>query len=148
MASAEGSDVHARADARAGKRARRRFGVIGFGAIGDEIVRCLETRRETDALAGFLVRPQRISELARKGEGRFPIVSELDGLFALGDGHGHYVTPLSPLLLRSGFEVLRGIRGELRHPLFVVANGFLRHDEDRVRFFVPVPTSVRENLVW
>jgi aspartate dehydrogenase len=112
MASAEGSDVHVRAGARAGKRARRRFGVIGFGAIGDEIVRCLEARRETDALAGFLVRPQRISELARKGEGRFPIVSELDGLFALepdiiveAAGHGA-VRQFAPEVLARGYDLL------------------------------------------
>jgi predicted dehydrogenase len=62
---------------------KRRFGVIGFGAIGDEIVRCLEARGETDALVGFLVRPDRIAALASKSQGRFPVVSELDRLLAL-----------------------------------------------------------------
>ena len=112
MASAEGSDGHVRAGAPAGKRVRRRFGVIGFGAIGEEIVRCLEARSEVDALAGFLVRPRRMSELASKCEGRFPIVSELDGLLALepdiiveAAGHGA-VRQFAPEVLARGYDLL------------------------------------------
>jgi aspartate dehydrogenase len=90
----------------------KRFGVIGFGAIGDEIVRCLEARAETDTLVGFLVRPGRISELERKASGRFPVVGDLDRLLALNPdviveaaGHGA-VRQFGPEILRRGHDFL------------------------------------------
>jgi hypothetical protein len=35
-----------------------RIAVIGYGAVADEMVRCLEARGEIAALAGILVRPE------------------------------------------------------------------------------------------
>ncbi|HEY7244974.1 MAG TPA: aspartate dehydrogenase [Xanthobacteraceae bacterium] len=94
------------------KRANQRFGVIGFGAIGDEIVRCLDVRAETDALVGFLDLPERMPELKRKSAGRFPAVSELDGLLALGpdlvvEAAGHSaVKRFGAEILARGYDLL------------------------------------------
>jgi aspartate dehydrogenase len=60
-----------------------RIAVIGYGAIGDEIVRCLEARREINSLVGFLDLPERHAELEAKSEGRFPVVETLRDLFDL-----------------------------------------------------------------
>ena len=43
----------------------RRFGVIGYGAVGAEIVRCLEARGELSDLVGVLDLPDRLPEFGR-----------------------------------------------------------------------------------
>lgn len=53
-----------------------RFALIGFGAIAEEMVRCLEQSGELDALAGALVRRERPAE-------RFPLVRDIEALLAL-----------------------------------------------------------------
>jgi aspartate dehydrogenase len=60
-----------------------RVALIGYGAIADEIVRCLEARGEISSLAGILVRPEQRSRLAPKANGRFPVVEDLAALLAL-----------------------------------------------------------------
>lgn len=61
----------------------RRFGVIGYGAITDEVVRTLDERGEISALAGVLVRPTRLEAAKRQAAGRFPVVATLDELLEL-----------------------------------------------------------------
>jgi aspartate dehydrogenase len=109
------------------KRALQRFAVIGFGAIGDEIVRCLEARAETDTLVGFLDRPERIAELERKSAGRFPIVSELERLLALepdliveAAGHGA-VSRFGAQALARGFDLLIASTGALAEKKFAAS---------------------------
>jgi aspartate dehydrogenase len=60
----------------------QRLAVIGFGAVADEIIRCLEARGERDALAAILVRPQRRAEYQRKAAGRFAVVDCVAQLLA------------------------------------------------------------------
>jgi aspartate dehydrogenase len=60
-----------------------RFAILGFGAITEEMVRCLDERGETRALAAVLVRPARLSEAQSKAAGRFAVVDSLDALLAL-----------------------------------------------------------------
>jgi len=69
-----------------GSRGKPRFGVIGFGAITEEIVRVLEDCGALDRLAGVLVRPAREVEAARRAAGRFPIATTVDTLLALDPG--------------------------------------------------------------
>src|SRR5258708_7835553 len=60
-----------------------RIAVIGYGAITDEIVSCLEQRGELGALAGVLDLPERLDALRLKARGRFPVVGTLDALLGL-----------------------------------------------------------------
>jgi aspartate dehydrogenase len=60
----------------------QRLAVIGYGAVADEIIRCLEARGERDALAAILVRPQRRAEYERKAAGRFAVVDSVAQLLA------------------------------------------------------------------
>ena len=60
-----------------------RFAVIGYGAITEEMVQCLERSGKTQALLGVLVRPQRLAESRNKAAGRFAVVDSLESLLAL-----------------------------------------------------------------
>jgi aspartate dehydrogenase len=60
----------------------RRFAVLGFGAITEEIVRCLEGLGESEALLGVLVRPQRLAEARSKAAG-FAAVDSIEALLDL-----------------------------------------------------------------
>jgi aspartate dehydrogenase len=60
----------------------QRLAVVGYGAVADEIIRCLEARGERDALAAILVRPQRRAEHERKAAGRFAVVDSVAQLLA------------------------------------------------------------------
>jgi aspartate dehydrogenase len=55
-----------------------RFAVIGYGAIAEELLRCLEERGELERLAVVLVRPQRLEEARRRAAGRFEIVDRVE----------------------------------------------------------------------
>jgi aspartate dehydrogenase len=59
-----------------------RIGVIGYGAITDEIVRCLEICGELDRLIGVLDIPEKLPELAERASGRFPVFTALSDLLA------------------------------------------------------------------
>jgi aspartate dehydrogenase len=88
-------------------RPRARFGVIGYGAITEEIVRCLEARSEPEALAAVLVRPQRVAEARRRAGSRFRVVESIDALLAHAPGAiaecaGHAA------LVQFGRQVLEG----------------------------------------
>jgi aspartate dehydrogenase len=60
-----------------------RFAIIGFGAIADEMVRCLEEENDLANLVGVLVRPARVAEAQRRAAGRFAVVGSIDALLAL-----------------------------------------------------------------
>jgi aspartate dehydrogenase len=60
-----------------------RIALIGYGAIADEVVRSIEVRGEISALAGILVRPERLPQLRQKAAGRFAVVEGLPALLAL-----------------------------------------------------------------
>jgi aspartate dehydrogenase len=64
-------------------RQDRRFAVIGFGAITEEVVRTLEERGQLAALAGVLVRPSRLGAARSRAAGRFPVVATLAELLGL-----------------------------------------------------------------
>jgi aspartate dehydrogenase len=60
-----------------------RIALIGYGAIADDVVRCLEGRGELSSLAGILVRPEQLPRFRPKASGRFPLVEELAELLDL-----------------------------------------------------------------
>jgi aspartate dehydrogenase len=60
-----------------------RIALIGYGAIADDVVRCLEGRGEISSLAGILVRPGQLPRFRPKASGRFPLVEELAALLDL-----------------------------------------------------------------
>jgi aspartate dehydrogenase len=96
-----------------------RIAVIGYGAIADEMVRCLEARDEIAALAGILVRPERLAELTRKAAGRFAVVDALPRLLDLQpkiivEAAGHAaVTQYGPDILAQGVDLLIASVGAL-----------------------------------
>ena len=63
-----------------GKTTAARIALIGYGAIAEEIVRCLDEREELAALAGIMVRPERVRQFEQKAAGRFAIVAALPAL--------------------------------------------------------------------
>jgi len=48
------------------RRPAARIGVIGYGAITDEIVRCLDMRGQLNRLVGVLGQPEKLNELAAR----------------------------------------------------------------------------------
>lgn len=60
-----------------------RIAVIGYGAVADEVVRCLEARNEITTLAGILDLPDCLKELQNKAAGRFVVVDTLPALLDL-----------------------------------------------------------------
>jgi aspartate dehydrogenase len=60
-----------------------RIALIGYGAIAEDVVRCLEGRGEISSLAGILVRPEQLPRLRPMASGRFPLVEELAALLDL-----------------------------------------------------------------
>jgi aspartate dehydrogenase len=102
----------------------KRFAVIGYGAITEEMVRCLEERGELDTLRGVLVRPQRLAEAERKAAGRFAVVDSLRALLELepdivAECAGHAaMRQFGPAVLASGTDVLCCSVGVLADPDF------------------------------
>ena len=104
----------------------KKFAVIGFGAIAEEMVRCLEERGELDALLGVLVRPQRLVEAQGKTGGRFAVVTSIEALLALGPdfvvecaGHGA-MRQYAPAVLASGVNLLCSSVGVLADDAFAM----------------------------
>jgi predicted dinucleotide-utilizing enzyme len=88
------------------KRSLSRLAVIGCGAIGSEIIRCLEARGETETLVGILDLPDRIPALKHQLAGRFPVVDNIQDLLAFDpdmivEAAGHAA------LKRFGLEVVQ-----------------------------------------
>jgi aspartate dehydrogenase len=93
--------------------------VIGYGAITDEIVRCLDLRAGLEKLVGVLDVPQKLPELAQKAAGRFPVFATLPQLLARepeivieAAGHGA-VHAFAPDILKSGCDLLVASTGAL-----------------------------------
>lgn len=91
---------------------QRRFAVIGFGAITEEMVRTLDERGELSALAGVLVRGSRLDAATAQARGRFPVVAGLNELLKLSPdvvaecaGHGA-MREFGPEILRRGVDLL------------------------------------------
>lgn len=100
----------------------RRFALIGYGAIAEEMVRCLDALGETSALAGVLVRPKHLSEAKAKAGGRFAVVEDIDALLSL-DGEtvaecaGHSaVTEFGAAVVGRGAHLLCASVGALAAP--------------------------------
>lgn len=96
-----------------------RFGIIGFGAITEEIVRTLEERGTLGQLAGVLVRPARRDEATRKAAGRFQVATSAEALLALAPqivlecaGHGA-MREHAPEILASGCDLVCSSVGAL-----------------------------------
>jgi aspartate dehydrogenase len=110
----------------------RRFALIGFGAIAEEIVRSLEERGELDALVGALVRG------GRPGNPRFPLVRDIEGLLALGPqtvvecaGHAA-MRQYASAVLAHGTNLLCSSVGALADPAFEAEVG-----KHRARLLIP-----------
>lgn len=99
-----------------------RIALIGYGAIADEVIRCLDSLGEIRTLAGFLVRPQRRLQAEQKSLGRFVIVDEFPALLALQphiviEAAGHEaVLRYGADILRRGVGLLVASVGALAHP--------------------------------
>lgn len=59
-----------------------RFGIVGYGAITEEMVRTLAARGELGQVAGVLVRPNRLSEAREHAGDRLSIFSSVEKLLA------------------------------------------------------------------
>lgn len=90
----------------------RRFALIGYGAITEELILCIERGGELGMLLAVLVRPQRLDEARSRAAGRFAVVDNLEALIALAPpivaecaGHGA-MRQYGPALLAKGIDVL------------------------------------------
>ena len=103
---------------------QRRFAVIGYGAITEEIVRTLDERGELGALAGVLVRRTRIDAATVQAAGRFRVVATLDELLELRPdvvaecaGHGA-MREFGAAILGRGFDLVCSSVGVLADAAF------------------------------
>jgi aspartate dehydrogenase len=90
----------------------RRFALIGYGAITEELVRCIEGGGELPSLAAVLVRPPRLAEARDRAAGRFTVVDTREALVGLAPeivaecaGHAA-MREYAPALLAAGIDVL------------------------------------------
>jgi aspartate dehydrogenase len=97
----------------------KRFALIGFGAIAEEMVRVLEESGGHEALRGILVRR------ARPGATRFAVVETLEALLALGpevvvECAGHEaMRQYAPAILARGVDLVCSSVGVLADAAFV-----------------------------
>jgi len=98
---------------------RPRFAVIGYGAITQEIERCLDAQQRLDELVGVLVRPERVATARTRAGGRFLVVDDLGALLERGPdvvmecaGHAA-VRELGPAVLAHGKDLLVASVGAL-----------------------------------
>ncbi len=96
-----------------------RIALIGFGAIAEEIVRCLDNRGEATSLLGVLDLPQRLPEVRSKAAGRFHAVDRLDALLTLSPdiviecaGHGG-LKQFGPVVVAQGLDLMTASIGAL-----------------------------------
>jgi aspartate dehydrogenase len=97
----------------------RKIGLIGFGAVADEIVRCLQFRNCLDALTGVLVKQDRLDDMRRKAAGKLQVFGALDDLlntmpdFVI-EAAGHAaVRQYGADVLRNGIDLLISSVGAL-----------------------------------
>jgi aspartate dehydrogenase len=101
----------------------KRFALIGFGAIAEEMLRCLELAGELDALAGVLVRRE------HPAEARFPLVRSVEALLDLDpemvvECAGHQaMREFAPAVLAHGTDLLCASVGVLADPAFAAQIG-------------------------
>jgi aspartate dehydrogenase len=102
----------------------RRFAIIGYGAITDEMVRTLEAQHALSELAGVLVRPARVAEAKRNAAGRFAIADSIQALLALrphivGECAGHgAMREYGAAVLAAGVDLLCSSVGVLADERF------------------------------
>lgn len=63
-----------------------RVALIGYGAIADELVRCLDARGEADRVACALETPAQLAPARARAGGRFPLTDRIDDLLAASAG--------------------------------------------------------------
>ena len=96
----------------------QRFALIGFGAIAEEIARCLEASGELEALVGVLVRS------APPADRPFAFVRDIEALLALGpqtvvECAGHdAMRQYAPAVLARGTDLVCSSVGVLADPAF------------------------------
>jgi aspartate dehydrogenase len=102
----------------------KRFAVLGYGAITEEMVRSVEEQGEMDRLLGVLVRPHRLAEAQRRAAGRFAVVDNIELLLALKPeivaecaGHGA-MRQYGPGVLANGTDLLCSSVGVLADQRF------------------------------
>jgi aspartate dehydrogenase len=106
------------------KRPFSRFALIGCGAIGFEIIRCLEARREIDTLVGILDTPERVSAIKAQLEERIPVVDTIEDLIAFDpeiivEAAGHdAVRRFGTVIIRRGIDFLVASVGAFADPGF------------------------------
>ena len=90
----------------------RRFALIGYGAITEELAGCIERCGELEMLLAVLVRPQRLAEARARAAGRFAVVDRPEALIELAPavvaecaGHGA-MRQYAPALLSHGIDVI------------------------------------------
>jgi aspartate dehydrogenase len=59
---------------------KHKIAVIGFGAVTEEILRCLVIRNSLAQLTGILVKPSRLDAMREKAAGKFPVLGTLDAM--------------------------------------------------------------------
>lgn len=98
---------------------KKRVAVIGFGAITEEIVRCLTACGESKALIGVMDVPARVAEIRKNVKGEFPVVDSIDALLKLKPdivvecaGHGA-VKHCGPAVLQRGIDLMIASVGTL-----------------------------------
>ena len=114
----------------------KRFAVIGFGAITEEILRCLARLGASQSLVGVLVRPERLAEARSKAGNSFPVVDRLDALLELRPdavaecaGHGA-MRQFGAEVLARGTDLLCASVGVLADRDFAAA--LMRHARGRL----------------
>jgi aspartate dehydrogenase len=114
-----------------------KLGVVGFGAVADEIVRSLEHRGRMSDLAGICVRPERALRLQPKASGRFPVVGSIEELLALApdiviEAAGHAALgAIAPAVLDRSVDLL------------IASVGLLADDPTAQRL-----TSIAPSKIW
>jgi aspartate dehydrogenase len=90
----------------------RRFALIGYGAITEELVGCLERSGGLETLLAVLVRPPRLDDARAAAAGRFAVVDTFEALIGLAPevvaecaGHGA-MREYAPTLLSRGIDVI------------------------------------------
>lgn len=103
---------------------QRRFAVIGYGAITEEIVRTLDERGGLGALAGVLVHRARLDAATAQAAGRFRVVATLEELLELRPdvvaecaGHGA-MREFGAGILGRGFDLVCSSVGVLADAAF------------------------------
>lgn len=120
---------------------KKRIAVIGFGAITEELVRCLEARGEIDTLVGVLDLPQRLEDVRQHAAGRFAAVDAIDALLGLGAdvvvecaGHGG-LRRFGPPVLAHGVDLMIASVGALADADFAaILTGAAR---DNAQLWIP-----------